>query len=133
MKKTLSIIFAGLMVVLIAGGIYINSRGLDEFPFANGELDARHEKEGVRLMGQVTAIAKMPGTDATLYQLNLDKPGVKPIWASPYVPSAREINLGETLIFNGHIVKSETIDTTGKLKSITNSTTLLMAETIQTP
>tara|TARA_R110000751_G_scaffold295375_1_gene403590 strand:+ start:94 stop:489 length:396 start_codon:yes stop_codon:yes gene_type:complete len=96
-------------------------------PFLNGELNPKYEGELTALSGDVVEIID-GHKGKKLYKLNLNIAELKHIWITSFAPfSEGEITINSKLIFRGYIATSDSLDSTGKLKSKIESETLLLA------
>lgn len=96
-------------------------------PFLNGELNPKFEGELTALSGDIIQIVE-GHKGRQLYKLNLNIPGIKPIWVTGMMPIAEgEIALNSRLIFSGFIATASGLDESGQLKRIIDSETLLLA------
>ncbi len=96
-------------------------------PFLNGELNPKYEGELTALSGDIVEIID-GHKGKKLYKLDLNIAGLKNIWVTSFAPFAEgEITINSKLVFRGYIATSDSLDSTGKLKSKIESETLLLA------
>ena len=99
-----------------------------------GELNPGFHGRAVAIEAKVLEIKTSPD-DTQVLKLALPQKEIKPIWATTFVPLAKnEIGVGDTLIFKGYIATTDSVDQSGKLRILVEgSNAVLRARTIETP
>ena len=96
-------------------------------PFLHGELNPLYEGEKTALQGEIVEI-KSTKEKYPLYKLNLHTKEIKNIWVTSISPQPLGgIKVGDKIVFKGFITNADILDTSGELRQITHSQTLLLA------
>jgi len=124
MRNFLFFVFFSLSFGASAAGL---AEDANSNPFLNGELNPKYEGQLTALSGDIIEIIE-GHENRKLYKLHLNIEGVKPVWVTSLAPFAKgDISMNSKLIFRGYIATSDSLDSTGRLKSKINSETLLLA------
>ena len=103
------------------------ARAANENPFLNGELNPKYEGQKTALAGEILEI-KSTTQNFPIYKLNTRLKGINAVWVTSIAPApSGGIKVGDMLIFKGFITTSAGLDSTGKLETLIQGKTLLMA------
>jgi hypothetical protein len=131
--KAVAVGFFMLFAVTV-GAAQDSTKLLNDGVIVAGVLNPGFHGRAATIEAKVLEIKTSPD-HTQLLKLALPQQEVKPIWATTFVPIAKdEIKIGDTLLFKGYIAATNSMDPSGKLRVLVEgSAAVLRARTIETP
>lgn len=99
-----------------------------------GQLNPGFHERAAALEAKVLEVRDAPDNTHLIKIELIDRDAIQ-IWATTFVPLAEgQVKIGDRLIFKGYIATTDSIDSTGRLRGLTEgSAAVLRARTIESP
>lgn len=100
--------------------------------FAKGKLNPAFKGMASTFIAKVLEVKMGPG-DQLYLKLDMERKGVEPFWASTWSPLQEgTANKGDRLKFIGHVMMTDMLDKSGKLKEFVGGPMMVVIHSLQT-